>query len=92
MGVQSWVPKLMRQTLIDRARAQLRMKRGGGHWQRVDVVEALALPIKPDTQLPALGQALTALTALTALAALAALDPRMAQIVELRYFVGLDVW
>jgi RNA polymerase sigma factor (TIGR02999 family) len=74
--------KLMRQTLIDRARARQREKRGGGHWQRVDFVEALALPIEPDTQLPALGEALDAL---------ALLDPRMAQIVELRYFVGLEV-
>lgn len=74
--------KLMRQTLVDRARAQQREKRGGGHWQRVDFIEALALPIEQDTQLPALDEALQAL---------AELDPRMAQIVELRYFVGLEV-
>lgn len=74
--------KLMRQTLIDRARAQQREKRGGGHWQRVDYLEALALPIEPDTNLPALDEALKALVEL---------DPRMAQIVELRYFVGLEV-
>jgi RNA polymerase sigma factor (TIGR02999 family) len=74
--------KLMRQTLIDRARAQLREKRGGGHWQRVDYLEALALPIEADTHLPALDEALNHL---------AELDPRVAQIVELRYFVGLEV-
>ncbi|MGQ0798655.1 MAG: ECF-type sigma factor [Pseudomarimonas sp.] len=74
--------KLMRQTLIDRARAQLREKRGAGQWQRVDYIEALALPIEANTELPALDEALTAL---------AALDARMAQIVELRYFVGLEV-
>jgi RNA polymerase sigma factor (TIGR02999 family) len=74
--------KLMRQTLIDRARAQQREKRGGGHRQRVDYLEALALPIDANTDLPALGEALEAL---------ARLDPRMAQIVELRYFVGLEV-
>lgn len=74
--------RLMRQILIDRARAQSRDKRGGGHWQRVDFIEAMALPIEPDTDLPALDQALSAL---------AALDPRMAEIVELRYFVGLEV-
>lgn len=74
--------KLMRQVLIDRARAQQREKRGGGHWQRVDYVEALALPIEADTNLPALDEALNVL---------AVLDPRMAQIVELRYFVGLEV-
>lgn len=74
--------KLMRQTLIDRARAQLRDKRGGGQWQQVDWLEALALPIEADTNLPALDEALRALEAL---------DPRMAQVVELRYFVGLEV-
>jgi RNA polymerase sigma factor (TIGR02999 family) len=74
--------KLMRQTLIDRARAQQREKRGGGHWQRVDYLEALALPIEANTDLPALDEALKAL---------ADLDPRVAQIVELRYFVGLEV-
>jgi RNA polymerase sigma factor (TIGR02999 family) len=74
--------KLMRQVLIDRARAQLRDKRGGGQWQRAEFIEAMALPIEQGTDLPALDQALTAL---------AALDARMAQIVELRYFVGLEV-
>lgn len=73
--------KVMRQVLIDRARAQQRDKRGGT-WQRVDFIEALALPIEPDTQLPALDEALRALTEL---------DPRMAHVVELRYFVGLEV-
>ena len=74
--------KLMRQILIDRARGKARDKRGGGQWQRADFVEAMGLPIDEDTSLPALDEALRALEAL---------DPRMAQIVELRYFVGLDV-
>ncbi len=74
--------KLMRQILIDRARTQNREKRGGGHWHRVEFIEAMALPIEHNTDLPALGQALDAL---------AKLDPRMAQIVELRYFTGLEV-
>lgn len=74
--------KLMRQILIDRARAQLRDKRGGGQWQRADFIEAMALPIEQNTDLPALDQALSAL---------GALDARMAEIVELRYFVGLEV-
>lgn len=73
--------KLMRQVLVDRARAHGREKRGGG-WQRVDFIEALALPIEPMTDVPALVEALEVL---------AELDPRMAQIVELRYFVGLEV-
>jgi RNA polymerase sigma factor (TIGR02999 family) len=74
--------KLMRQVLMDRARAKLRDKRGGGVWQQVDFVEAMALPIDDNTELPALDEALKQL---------AELDPRMAEIVELRYFVGLEV-
>jgi RNA polymerase sigma factor (TIGR02999 family) len=74
--------KVMRQVLIDRARAQQRDKRGGGAWQCVDFIEAMNLPIEANTELPALDQALTAL---------AELDPRLAQVVELRYFVGLEV-
>ncbi|MFO0042912.1 MAG: ECF-type sigma factor [Pseudomonadota bacterium] len=74
--------KLMRQVLIDRARAARRDKRGGGEWQRVDFIEAMALPIEADTHLPSLDAALTAL---------AALDLRMAQVVELRVFAGLEV-
>lgn len=74
--------KLMRQVLIDRARAAQRDKRGGGEWQRVEFIEAMALPIEPETHLPSLDAALTEL---------AALDPRMAQVVELRIFTGLEV-
>jgi RNA polymerase sigma factor (TIGR02999 family) len=73
--------KLMRQVLIDRARAKQRDKRGGG-WQRVELVEALALPIETDVDLIDLDRAL---------AALERLDARMATMVELRYFVGLEV-
>lgn len=74
--------RLMRQVLIDRARAAQRDKRGGGEWQRVEFIEAMALPIEPDTHLPSLDAALNDL---------AALDRRMAQIVELRCFTGLEV-
>jgi RNA polymerase sigma factor (TIGR02999 family) len=74
--------KLMRQVLIDRARAKLRDKRGGGLWQRADIVELMALPIEENTDLLALDEALNAL---------AKLDARMAEIVELRYFGGLEV-
>jgi RNA polymerase sigma factor (TIGR02999 family) len=73
--------KLMRQVLIDRARAAQRDKRGG-QWQRVAFIEAMALPVEADTHLPSLDAALTEL---------AALDPRMAQVVELRIFAGLEV-
>ena len=71
----------MRQTPIDHERGKQRDKRGGS-WQRIKFIEALALPIETNTNLADLDEALTAL---------AALDPRMAQIVELRYFVGIEV-
>jgi RNA polymerase sigma factor (TIGR02999 family) len=74
--------KLMRQVLMDRARAKMREKRGGGVWQQVEFVEAMALPIEENTDMPALDEALKQL---------AALDPRMAEVVELRYFAGLEV-
>lgn len=74
--------KLMRQVLTDRARAAQRDKRGGGTWQRVEFIEAMALPIDAGTELPSLDAALTEL---------AALDPRMAEIVELRCYTGLAV-
>ncbi len=73
--------KLMRQVLIDRARARQRDKRGGG-WQRVELIDALDLPLDEDVDLLDLDQAL---------AALERLDARMATMVELRYFVGLEV-
>lgn len=73
--------KLMRQVLVDRARAKSRDKRGGD-WQRVDIVEAAALPIDADTDLPALDEALRKL---------AVLDVRVAEVVELRCFGGLEV-
>lgn len=73
--------RLMRQVLVDRARSKSRDKRGGD-WQRVELVEAAALPIDADTDLPALDEALRQL---------AALDPRVAEVVELRCFGGLEV-
>ena len=74
--------KLMRQVLVDRARAQTRDKRGGGQWQRADLVEALCLPIEQDVEVLDLDRAL---------GELGELDERMATMVELRYFVGLEV-
>lgn len=73
--------RMMRQVLVDHARARNSQKRGGD-WQRQDWIEALALPLEADQDLADLD---------TALSALAALDPRMAEIIELRFFVGLEV-
>lgn len=73
--------KTMRQILIDRLRAQQRDKRGGD-WQRVEFLEAIALPIEQNVDLFALDQALSELQKL---------DPRVAEVIELRYFGGLEV-
>ncbi len=73
--------RLMRQVLIDRARAARRDKRGGGA-VRVALVDEVGLPIEVDTDLIDLDRALVAL---------AAEDARVAAIVELRCFVGLEV-
>ncbi len=72
--------RIMRQILVDRARAAQTEKRGGG-WLRDDFTAALELPIPEGTDLDALDQALHDLEAI---------DARMAQAIELRYFVGLQ--
>lgn len=73
--------QVMRQILVERARSRRRDKRGGAA-QRVplDEVEVLAADRSPDVV--ALDQALTDLYAIA---------PRRGQIVELRYFGGLNI-
>lgn len=73
--------RMMRQVLVDRARKAATEKRGGG-WQRDEFTEALELPIPDGTDLAALDRALNELEAA---------HERMARVVELRYFVGLEV-
>ncbi len=71
----------MRQILVDRARARLRLKRGGGGTP-VTFDEALMAPDAAPEQVVELDDALQALHSM---------DPRKAKIVELRYFGGLSV-
>lgn len=73
--------RMMRQVLVDRARKAGRTKRGG-EWRRADFAAALELQIPDGTDLIELDRAL---------AELEAMDERMAKVVELRYFIGLDV-
>lgn len=73
--------RMMRQVLVDRARRASSEKRGG-MWMRDDFAEALELPIPEGTDLAALDRALDDLESA---------HPRMANVVELRYFVGLEV-
>jgi RNA polymerase sigma factor (TIGR02999 family) len=73
--------RMMRQVLVDRARRAGSEKRGG-NWLRDDFSEALELPIPEGTDLAELDRALNDLESV---------HPRMANVVELRYFVGLEV-
>lgn len=72
--------KVMRDILVDHARAQLRQKRGGG-LRPVSLDEALLVVQEPDVNLLALDAALTALDAV---------KPRQSRVVELRFFGGLS--
>ena len=71
--------QLMRRILVDYARSRRYQKRGGGI-QLATFDETLMAPLERGRDLVALDEALTAL---------ATLDPRKAQVVELRFFGGL---
>lgn len=73
--------KLMRRVLVDVARARLAEKRGGGA-ERVTLDEGLLLSDGNSGQVIAVDDALHQL---------ARVDPRKAQVVELRFFGGLTV-
>ena len=73
--------RMMRRILVDFARARGRAKRWGD-LERVSLGQAAGLTLEPPTDLVALDEALDSL---------AALDPRKAQVVELRFFGGLTV-
>jgi RNA polymerase sigma factor (TIGR02999 family) len=70
----------MRRILVDRARRRRSRKHGGG-LERVDL-EAVELPVPSDDEL--------VLAVHEALERLAAEDPDKAQVVKLRFFVGLE--
>ncbi len=73
--------RAMHRILIDHARGRGRAKRGEG-WQRVALDPEVALYDSPDLDMLAVHEALEKLSSL---------DPRQAQIVELRFFGGLTV-
>ena len=75
----SLAARLMRQILVDFARARGYQKRGGGARQ-ISLDEAMAIGPELDEDLVALDEALSAL---------AVVDTRKAQVVELRFFGGL---
>ncbi len=71
----------MREILIEQARRKASLKRGGGG-QRVELAEGLALIEPPADDVLALDEAITRLQAE---------EPRLAEIVLLRYYTGLSV-
>ena len=73
--------QLMRQVLVEHARARATAKRGGGA-HKLSLDEAPVFSQERDADLVALDEALTAL---------AKFDERKARVVELRYFGGLSV-
>jgi RNA polymerase sigma factor (TIGR02999 family) len=70
----------MRRILVERVRAQLRLKRGGG-LKRVPLAEADEVVVGSDAQVIAVNDALQAL---------ARRSPRLAEIVECRFFAGYN--
>jgi len=73
--------RIMRHILLDTARARMAAKRGGNQ-ARINLDDIPDSPAGGSTDLMALDDAL---------AALAAVDPRKAQVIELRFFGGLSV-
>jgi RNA polymerase sigma factor (TIGR02999 family) len=74
--------RLMRQILVDHARAHQYAKRGGGDAQKVSLDEAANLAQGRAAELVALDDALKSL---------AAFDAQQARIVELKFFGGLTI-
>jgi len=70
----------MRRILVDHARGNARLKRGGGAW-KVSLDEAAGAAVSQAAELLALDEALREL---------AEIDPRRSQVVELRFFGGLN--
>jgi len=84
----AFAARLMREILVDHARAKTRMKRGGDA-ERVPLEHALDRGF--DWHLDERLDPETILAVNDAVARLRELDPRQGQVVELRYFVGLTV-
>lgn len=73
--------KAMRQVLVDHVRARMADKRGGG---------AVQVTLTTDTPLDEAGRLDDLLAIDQGLQALEALDPRLATVVEWRYFAGME--
>lgn len=71
----------MRRILIDNARRKLRLRHGGGQ-HRVELDDCAAAATSEDSQVLAVDEALERFSRL---------DPQRAEVVKLRYFVGLSL-
>jgi RNA polymerase sigma factor (TIGR02999 family) len=71
----------MRRILIERARYR-RARRHGGNLERVELLESRIVAPQPDEELLAVNEALSRL---------AKAEPEKAELVKLRYFIGLTI-
>ena len=71
----------MRRVIVDQAREKAALKRGGGQ-ERVTLQDLQEAAVEPDLDILALNEAVDALEAE---------EHRLAQVVKLRYFVGLSL-
>ena len=77
----AYAASAMRSVVVDYARQRLAQKRGGDLHRVTDLPDDLESALRVDDETLGLDAALTKL---------AAVDPKLAQVVELRYFAGLS--
>jgi RNA polymerase sigma factor (TIGR02999 family) len=75
-----WVAQVMRSVIVDFARSRVAARRGGGA-ASVPFNDELAGAMRGEDEILSVHEALDRI---------AAVDPRMAQVVEMRYFAGLS--
>lgn len=83
--------KVMRRILVDRARERLAEKRGGGNRPKSLDASAAGRDFHAATERGVEAHAVEALAVDQALTALERHDPRLAELVELRFFAGFSV-
>lgn len=74
-----WAAQVMRSVIVDHVRRRLADRRGGGQ-SHVTLDDDIASTASAEAEILGVHEALERLTAV---------DPRLAQLVELRYFAGL---
>ncbi|MGV8942956.1 ECF-type sigma factor [Thermomonas sp.] len=77
----AYAASAMRSVVVDYARQRMAQKRGGDQHRVTDLPEDMEGGVRLDEDMLGLDTALTRLTAV---------DPRLTQVVELRYFAGLS--